>query len=244
MTGHRSTVTLVKNYDLKLEAPGLHEISHAIGTGQVVAMGERADLVRLEPRRKRLNMVTGDGVVTLDDSPAPKANKPADDGHVSAGSDSLAPNTMVPGSRSMLRPVSSSSGMPGMINSSTGVPGMISSSTMGVPGMMNSSSGISGMVSSSMRVPEMNSSGSSRYEDPSFILMESAGRFVGSLGKSIMEGAAPMLENLLRANREQHMQVMVQRGNMEIEKVEVIVSFCLSLLQLILFQVKTITKPN
>ena len=67
MTGHRSTVTLVKNYDLKLEAPGLHEISHAIGTGQVVAMGERADLVRLEPRRKRLNMVTSDGVVTLDD---------------------------------------------------------------------------------------------------------------------------------------------------------------------------------
>merc|ERR1719318_1514871 len=124
---------------------------------------------------------------------------------------------------------SSTMGVPGMMNSSyMGVPGMMNSSSMGVPGMMSSSSGISGIVSSSMRVPEMNSSGSSRYEDPSFILMESAGRFVGSLGKSIMEGAAPMLENLLRANREQHMQVMVQRGNMEIEKVEV----------------KTITKPN
>merc|ERR1719318_629075 len=112
--------------------------------------------------RKRLNMVTCDGVVTLDDSPAPKANKPADDGHVSAGSDSLAPNTMVPGSRSMFRSVSSSSGMPGMINSSTmGVPGMMNSSYMGVPGMMNSSyMGVPGMMNSSMGVPGMMSSSS------------------------------------------------------------------------------------
>ena len=40
-----------------------------------------------------------------------------------------------------------------------------------------------------------------------------------------MEGAAPLLENLLKANREQHLQVMFQRGNMETEKLEVIVFF-------------------
>ena len=187
VTGHRSTVTLVKNYDLKLEAPGLHQISHAIGTGQVVAMGEKADLVGLEPRRKRSAMVAGDGVITLEDdeTPEPKASKPApEDATVSAGTSSSGPNTSPAASLSMLRPASSY-----------------------MPGMMNSSSG------------------SSRCEDPSFILMEAAGRFVGNLGKSIMEGAAPLLENLLKANREQHLQVMFQRGNMETEKLEVIVFF-------------------
>ena len=49
-----------------------------------------------------------------------------------------------------------------------------------------------------------------RPVDPCDILMESAGRFVGALGRSIMEVAAPMLENLLKANREQHLQVMFQ----------------------------------
>ena len=40
-----------------------------------------------------------------------------------------------------------------------------------------------------------------------------------------MEGAAPLLENLLKANREQHLHLMIQRGNMETEKLEVI-AFC------------------
>ena len=183
VTGHRSTVTLVKNYDLKLEAPGLHEISHAIGTGQVVAMGEKADFVGLEPRRKRCAIAAAEGVITLeeDETPPLKTNRPApEDATVSTETSSSAPITST-----MLRPAMDSSFMSGM----------------------------------------MNSSGSSRSEDPSFILMESAGRFVGNLGKSIMEGAAPLLENLLKANREQHLQVMFQRGNMETEKLEVIV-FC------------------
>ena len=203
VTGHRSTVTLVKNYDLKLEAPGLHEISHAIGTGQVVAMGEKAELVGLEPRRKRSAMIAGDGVITVEDeeTPAPKSSRPApEDAAVSAETSSSAPNTSP-----VLRPAMTSSYMAGM--------------------MMNPSSGPA-MNSSYMAGMGMNpSSGSSRSEDPSFILMESAGRFVGNLGKSIMEGAAPLLENLLKANREQHLQVMFQRGNMDTEKLEVIV-FC------------------
>ena len=42
ITGHKNAVTLVKQYDLKLEAPGLHAASLAIGTGHKVAQGLEA----------------------------------------------------------------------------------------------------------------------------------------------------------------------------------------------------------
>ena len=52
ISGHRSIVTLVKNYDLKLEAPGLAEVSRAIGTGPRVAMGETVDKVALKTKNR------------------------------------------------------------------------------------------------------------------------------------------------------------------------------------------------
>ena len=51
ITGHSSTVTLVKSYDLRLEAPGLARVSHAIGTGAKHALGEEVEGVTLKTRK-------------------------------------------------------------------------------------------------------------------------------------------------------------------------------------------------
>ena len=63
--GHRDTVTLVKNYDLKLEGPGrllggvesvlslpsgLAELAGAIGNGPLVAVGKDVPLIKLDRR--------------------------------------------------------------------------------------------------------------------------------------------------------------------------------------------------
>ena len=53
ITGHSSTVTLVKNYDLRLEAPGLARVSHAIGTGAKYALGEEVEEVTLKTRKRQ-----------------------------------------------------------------------------------------------------------------------------------------------------------------------------------------------
>ena len=53
ITGHSSTVTLVKSYDLRLEAPGLARVSHAIGTGAKHALGEEVERVTLKTRKRQ-----------------------------------------------------------------------------------------------------------------------------------------------------------------------------------------------
>ena len=60
-------------------------------------------------------------------------------------------------------------------------------------------------------------------------LMESKRKFVGALGRSIMEGAAPMLDSLIKANMEQITikEYRYQRGGMEVQKVEVKIQVCL-----------------
>ena len=54
ITGHKNAVTLVKQYDLKLEAPGLHAASLAIGTGHKVAQGLEAPNEQLVIRKRKL----------------------------------------------------------------------------------------------------------------------------------------------------------------------------------------------
>ena len=53
ITGHKNAVTLVKQYDLKLEAPGLHAASLAIGTGHKVAQGLEAPNEQLVSRKRK-----------------------------------------------------------------------------------------------------------------------------------------------------------------------------------------------
>ena len=53
ITGHSLTVTLVKNYDLRLEAPGLARVSHAIGTDAKHALGEEVERVTLKTRKRQ-----------------------------------------------------------------------------------------------------------------------------------------------------------------------------------------------
>ena len=55
-------------------------------------------------------------------------------------------------------------------------------------------------------------------------IMEAAGRFVGALGKSIMEGAAPMLDSLIKANMEvitTSRAVKFHSGDKNVHQVEV-----------------------
>ena len=41
--------TLVKNYDLRLEAPGLAEVARAIGSGQDVVLGGSMTMIVVRP---------------------------------------------------------------------------------------------------------------------------------------------------------------------------------------------------
>ena len=49
----KNAVTLVKNYDLRLEAPGLAEVAHAIGSGQDVAIGGSVEESSIEDEEER-----------------------------------------------------------------------------------------------------------------------------------------------------------------------------------------------
>ena len=89
ITGHKNAVTLVKQYDLKLEAPGLHAASLAIGTGHKVAQGLEAPNEQLVSRKRKseslafedivfdeeLTVPTNDGEAISNDSIYPIANE-------------------------------------------------------------------------------------------------------------------------------------------------------------------------
>ena len=66
ITGHKNAVTLVKNYDLRLEAPGLAEVAHAIGSGQDVALGGSVGKVALRTRKRGSNDFDDD--ISLEDT--------------------------------------------------------------------------------------------------------------------------------------------------------------------------------
>merc|ERR1719186_2130872 len=57
ITGHKSTVNLVKFYDLKLEAQGLAEVAVAIGHGPQVAQGEDPLQIQLKKRADQENQL-------------------------------------------------------------------------------------------------------------------------------------------------------------------------------------------
>ena len=186
VTGHRNAVTLVKNYDLKLEAPGLAEVSHAIGHGQLVAMGGKVDRVELRSR-KRGKGDSNQDIISIDDD-GPTAVKAGRREEEVAKVNQLPVECTGPGSSLQMSP----------------------SLQMSSPLQMS--------PPMHLTMPDGNSRAASA-------LMESAGKFVGALGKSIMEGAAPMLDSLIKANMEQitTSAYRYQSGNMEVQKVEVLI---------------------
>ena len=72
ITGHATAVSLVKHYDLRLEAPGLAQISHIIGTGHSSAQGIDVALPQLVSRKRS---IVGDSDEDDDFKPNPRPQK-------------------------------------------------------------------------------------------------------------------------------------------------------------------------